>query len=703
MCNFSLPKIEYELFINSSLYMRSFLLLSIVLALNFSLSYSTPITGINAISKNGQVFITWNNLAATDVEYIVYRSATPIKYGYQLTTAQNLGFVADSSSLNKRYSLIKGVPTYLKIDSASSPLSSTTGLFVATSTTTGSFYYAVVTSIDNVADTTIINGINSLSTPVTESVTTPHPVWQQEVQEGVNLVQVYVQYVTSITSPLYPQMTNRGSFPFNFAVYKPTTGSAPYPLELRLHGGGGNFLEVMGAPFDVGTYGLGTDDWLPSTFMFSSAWFGYNENYNIYSIGNHIPDTGINNSYTLYRIAYTINWVETHYPIDTTRFYIIGTSMGGSGCMWLSMYMPGKIAAVSEVVPKFDLAFLNDPNPHSQFNLGTHDRDGLDTLWGTVATNLPCDIGYGTYNFLNAGYMLNANRNNSLPLIFAQSGKKDTLTGWAEKILYYDSVNTNMAGGCYFWDMRGHDGSGYYWEFAPNLLRYSTSLSFPAFSNCSTNNSPGNGLISSGDSIGTINGFLDWNDAINDQPNQWDINLLINSLESVNGIVHSPDSCSVDVTLRRLQKFKVPIGDSIDWIDFASNGTTVIKRGGYIYTGGLITIPTVKVYKGGINLKVYNPAYVEGISSLSSLNYSINTFPNPTCGNVEVELQLKQPVNHLNIQLVNLLGQIVRTWYYSAPNTTLTTLYNLSDLPKGAYFLQFTGDNFTTTKKLILQ
>jgi hypothetical protein len=51
------------------------------------------ITNIDAFFRDGQVFVTWDNLQETNVRYTLYRSPTPIQYGYQLASAQNLGYV----------------------------------------------------------------------------------------------------------------------------------------------------------------------------------------------------------------------------------------------------------------------------------------------------------------------------------------------------------------------------------------------------------------------------------------------------------------------------------------------------------------------------------------------------------------------------------------------------------------------------------
>ena len=109
------------------------------------------------------------------------------------------------------------------------------------------------------------------------------------------------------------------------------------------------------------------------------------------------------------------------------------------------------------------------------------------------------------------------------------------------------------------------------------------------------------------------------------------------------------------------------------------------------------------MYKATNTLELYIPEKTSGILHLGALNYSLDLFPNPSTNNVELSLQLKQPFNGITIRLINLTGQVMRSWNYSMVNNGFTDNYNLSDLPKSEYFIQFICDKFTTIQKLILQ
>ena len=147
--------------------------------------------------------------------------------------------------------------------------------------------------------------------------------------------------------------------------------------------------------------------------------------------------------------------------------------------------------------------------------------------------NLPTNVGDRTYDLLNDGWLLHQHREENFPVMFMVSGKHDTVVGWAEKIPFYDSVNANRVGGFYFWDLRTHSGDGASWPMNVNIFRYHSNKSYPAFSNCSVNNDPGDGHYYSGDSVGSINGFLDWLDNIKDSISSYSILLGMSDRDNV--------------------------------------------------------------------------------------------------------------------------------------------------------------------------
>ncbi len=664
--------------------------------LSVSLIYATPVTNINAVYRYGQVFVTWDNVAA-DL-FILYKSSSPIIHGYNLTSAQNLGKVNVTSVWNSHQQRL------LKIDSASSPLSSTKGLFVATTTANGSYYYAVTTITGNIEDTIIVLGSNSLSMPVSETVDEPRPVWQFDTLVAPKLFNAYVWFATKVTSSNYPKMTNAGTYPLNFAIVKQGTQS-PHPITFWMRGSAINiFSSYVFGTGDPNEWIISIDDYSPNSFDYNvTYYYGYHENYNLFSYSpNPIPDTGIIYNYTSAMVSHTVNWALKNLPLDSTRTYMMGWSLGGIGPVFNSLMIPSKIAAIFIYVPIFNMASI----PDNDFN----------RLWGTAQTNLWTNEGMRRNERLNVNYLLSANKLNSLPIIYTFCGKNDIGVGWPEKIVFYDSMNVIRHGGYHFWSMGDHMGTIYSnpWQIAvlpPGIsffTRYRTNVSYPAFSNCSANNNPGNGTPTNGDSIGQINGFLDWEDDIIDTLNKWEIILKTKELITVYDTLDAPDSCTADVTLRRLQKFNPSVGHLIQWTNTKNN--VVMQQGSFTYTGGLITIPNVKIYNLSNKLSLINTTIGinNNVNDIPTSYLLEQNYPNPF--NPVTKIKFDIPIDsrilrndNVVLKVFDLLGREVATLLNEKlqPGTYEVT-FDAAELPSGVYFYRLTAGVFTDTKKLVL-
>lgn len=658
--------------------MRLKILLPLLFFLLTNIVLATPVNTFTATYKNGQVFCTWTNLSSTGVEYHLYRSPNPIVHGSDLENCQYLGAVRDSSSLNKHLSEVESQYYFLKTDSLASPLDVNVGLFVATSQQNGNFYYALTTEISSVEDTTIVQGENSLINPVLEFVVRPKLVYQTSLNVNNHLVDVYVLFASFSATVLFPQMVNVGSYPFNVALYR--SGVEPHPLTIRLSGGGSNFLSGIASGAAPNEYRIGTDDWLPNEE--SSTWFGYNDHYDIFSNHNPPPVVGVNHDYALERLEYTIDWAIRNLPVDSNSIYFSGVSAGASGAFFSCITNPSRIAAASLKVPKFDLSFLNDPNATNNYNDGMPGRLHIDTLLGTVATNLPTNLGASTYDLLNGGWLAHQHKNDNVPLLFAVNGKQDTMVGWAEKIPFYDSVNANRLGGYYYWDQRKHSGDGQQWIFTPDLFRYHRNVSFPAFSNCSVNNNPGDGHSSNGDTLGTINGFLDWNDAITDDTDHYQISVFMHDLETYFATVVASDSCYTDVTFRRLQNFDVPIGALIFWKN--EHHEQIVQQDSFIYTGGLITLHGLKIFK---DTSVINVTYAIATSNSEPHSHisAFTIYPNPAREQIVLYGFLDSYSSHSTI-ITDVTG---KEWFrFSSQENKVHRVVDIKNFPAGVYIVK---------------
>jgi hypothetical protein len=196
----------------------------------------------------------------------------------------------------------------------------------------------------------------------------------------------------------------------------------------------------------------------------------------------------------------------------------------------------------------------------------------------------------------------------NLPVFNIFSGKNDNVVGWAEKIGVLKKFNENHIPFFFFWDSRSHSASSTM-EFQPEekyekLKMFSLNRSYPTFSNCSANLNPGDGNANSGDKYGTINGFLTWDEDITDEADYYEINLRSVSLNTIHGTIKPPDSIYSDVTLRRLQQFKVSNKFSYYYQNIGKYGT--ILQDGYIEVDklGLLTFRKILITNNGNKLVI---------------------------------------------------------------------------------------------------
>jgi hypothetical protein len=661
-------------------------------SLQFSAFAQTTVTNLNAFYRDGQVFVTWDNLSTTGVRYNLYKSSTPIQNGAQLLNAENLGAVRDNSARNLRLTGIFGI-RYFKIDSSGTPLNSTQGLFVTTSTEQGSFYYAVTTIINNTEDTTIQFGTNSLQTSITEMIEMPRPVWQETATVTGKTFDIYTQFVSKITSDIYPQMTNEGSYAFHFAICKQGFG-LNHSITFYMRPSGNNFLQYAWGIDDPNDWIVTIDDWIPSGQQLATLYYGNHENFDMFIYPNPIPTTGTIYNYTAARVNHTIDWCLDNLPVDTTRVYMTGWSMGGIGVMLNMTTVAEKIAAVYVLAPIFNMSISTVATYANQ-------------LWGTAGTNLLTNEGYTRNQRLNSCCMVSEKRNTSLPIMFTFCGKNDGNVGWSEKVIFYDSVNTNNHGAFHFWSYTDHFNVLTPWSPSYSnfsfFTRYRTNLSYPAFSNCSLDDNPGNGDPTTGDSIGTINGYLDWNDNIVDSLERWEITLYVKDLSTSQGTLVAPDSGTTDVTLRRLQNFSAAPVETIYW-ENQHNGS-IVQEGSLSYNGSLITISEVKVYKDSSHLKVFlSPVNVDKRLDLPKQFVLSQNYPNPFNPSTKISWQLPQAAN-VTIKIFNALGEEVATLVdneYQNVGTHSSLFIINSSLTSGVYFYQLKAGEYVNTKKMIL-
>jgi len=565
---------------------------------------ATTVSALQPLHRDGQTFLVWRTPPGTGWRYRVYRDAAPITSAAQLTPATLVGAIGDSTWCDRRMSRLTGTRLGHRIDSLATPLDSSRALLVVTPAATRTSYYAVTAqAAAGSEDLTLHPGDNALTIAVAEVLALPRPVYQRTLSAGPTTYDLYTTWVSPTDTPLYPAMSTAHGLAFDHAVVRGTPGG---PLHVRPHARGGNLLNSLGSSGEPGEWRLALDDWLFDSSDRNSFWYGYHPAYDLFDATPATPTGGTVADYTLRRIVHTFAWARRTLPVDTTRVIASGGSMGAIGSWWLAYRVPQWLAGVHGVVPKFDFSYTTDPNPANIWNAGTSERAVGDHLWGEVATDLPTTDGLPVYDRQNLGVMSSHLAGTSLPVMVAFNGRNDTVVGWGEKIGYYAATQTHRHGGLWFFDRRTHSNVNSAWvpmQIVRNLYRYRTNRSYPAFSNASSDHDPGDGNLASGDSVGTLNGALDWDTTLVDTPTAWRARLLTRSLTTTWGGFAAPETVTVDVTPRRLQAFAVAPGDPIAYRVERASDAALLQSGVVVADSlGLVTVPGVRVLRTGVDL-----------------------------------------------------------------------------------------------------
>ncbi|MCS6916641.1 MAG: hypothetical protein RMK52_06255 [Chitinophagales bacterium] len=559
------------------------------------------VSELSAFYRFGQVFLTWKNPAAVNLQYNLYRSTDPITSSAQLTSSTYRGFVRDHSGKNVRKSTLKNKDFFLVITEGQAALASDRGLYVATTTSDGIFYYAItVTDLNTgIEDKTILPGVNSLINGVQEYVAKPQPVLQTITnQSNGDISYEYVVWGDNYSTPLWPAFNNVGSYGYMFTLQK-RGNTEGQPLFV-------NFADqspIKKIPDDLCTNCnmLQPDDWMPNGS--NTYWIGYNNSYNMYVQNSLNPKvtSGVVHTFTQKRLREILLWARRQPGVDSNRVYMRGKSHNGFGAMITALNNPDLVSAFYVIVaPVF---------------YKTVSGDRREYTFCKASSDLPTDVTYpGTndsiliWDFTDSRTYYNMHRNAHIPFGQGIHGRDDTKIGWVGSIKWYDTLNRYPHGGLWYWDRRKHNGKKADFtdaETFPDFLRFANNRSYPAFRYSTSNHNPGNGNASDGDPYGAYNAYMDWDyTSIVDNACTYSIYCYLRTLY-VGGVADARqfDSCRADVVLRRTQQFKPLVGQTLVWTNF-DNNNAIIGSGSLVYTGGPVTIPNVKFLKTGNTLVV---------------------------------------------------------------------------------------------------
>lgn len=554
--------------------------------------------GITAVHKSGQTFITWSENTDSEIHYNLYRSDKMITTE-NLESAELIASRISSGSsvdllakqhLNLPY--IKPVkdalgpdwyqivsiaqpadpaPKGLVVTPFGKPLSAGTGLYVYNIDTPAISYYAF-TKVDksDKEERIIIPCVNATTAPIKETTATPKPVMEKlKKAESGETFRYYTHWSTKDIA-----LKENIAFKFEVQVGEDVGKDEPSSLILLLHGAGG--AETLPVPTEKNVVMIVPNNYTPGFPFVYDWWYGYNTN----CYGGDVTK-GVNINYTERRLLYILDWAKSEFNIDENRVYLTGTSMGGTGTLNFGLRHPEIFAAI----------FANVP--HTNTGDGISDHEGWFTgMWGKRSDAVKTDEGINIWDRLNMTEYVRDLRN-EIPYVKTISARADVAMPWRQVPPFIHAMNDAKRGFVSGWGLGVHNLP---FEDRPvivrkfDIYRLAKNMSYPAFSNSSINDDPGNGDAADGAPIGQVNGGLDWR-VLSDEKKMWAAE--IKSYDEIN------TSVVTDITPRRIQKMQVKKGAKYYFTNNDLGGN--VLQSGYIEpdSSNLITLKSIMISSAG--------------------------------------------------------------------------------------------------------
>jgi len=574
--------------------------LALCLALFATALAADQATALTARHVAGQTFLTWqeanppaiqepisekdlrNTKRGLDktakVRYRIYRSdkpialldgLTPIAEARPLTcwNADYYGGTFDPKKMASRYI----------VEESKEPLAHGTGLYVHNPEAAGDAFYAVTLVADG-KETASLGPGNALEKPVTETVGQGAPVLQRTEKPKS------WQYVESPTLHYYvrweaPPNCSEESRPLDYVVGIPPKLAKPAPVGLHLHCWGGSLNGGYGWWYNAEK----GDILIASNQIPYDWWTGYHE---LYWKGPRKKETwqgGVVHPYSTTRMLSFLDWVATKWDVDLTRTHVAGSSMGGAGAPMFAIRYPERIA--------WGLGWVGVHNPAKtpQFK-GSYANSYGEPEWG-----VKFEDGTPVWDYYNDSWYLRKYPEKEIGFITFSNGKNDGAIGWPQAVEFLQALQDTKRPHLFTWGQSGHGERAHMpvsggERVLPIDIRLDQSL--PAFTHCSLDDAPGSGDPKDGDPKGQVNLYLYWETKdIVDEAGKWEI--------TVGLVAKAPkDDCTVDITPRRLQAFKLKPGDKVKWTSTPLGGGAAQSGEAAADKCGLITLEKVTVGKG---------------------------------------------------------------------------------------------------------
>ena len=536
-----------------------------------------PISELTATARDGQVFLTWKEAATPEgATFNVYLASSPIsdvakatRVGHHIERHSARDWWEDPASFKK--GVKASAPVGFRIGNGGERLDPAGGLFVHTvrKGTHGGLFFAVTCNDPaGKEDTQVVAGENSLRDGVVVEAAAIQPIWQGKgapTAPGAGK-----------GKPLWLNLHAKGGVVggMEYLVFGDETmgwrEGLPFKFSVRIERN-----EIVVRPTDRvwinRSHNEAGDGGTPAIWTF---WFGYNSNI----FDRKLMAEGVPVNYTERRNLWILDWVRRHHQPDASRWYCSGSSMGGCGTVSFGWRHPELFAACHAHVPIVSYTYLGGKGSATRLE---------PSCWtGAIPPELKTSDGVPLLERMN-GAKFAAEAKGNPPFLFMIHGRQDASIPWQNNPPFYRALAKARQPFAVYWDNGIHSTSG---KDAPSdvkgwlerFRRFRLDESVPVFTNTSSDRNPGNGDPADGDIIGWINRGMDWRD-IEDTPDRYAITVMAD----FPGVEYP---VRTDMTLRRLQRFKVKFGEKLS-VRIGDTAPASIKADAL----GLLTIPSVSI------------------------------------------------------------------------------------------------------------
>jgi hypothetical protein len=552
------------------------------------------------------------------------------------TLVGECGFLSAWNSAYHQDETGKQPPVRYRVTDLGEPLPWGTGVYAHNPAEAGKAYYAVTVAVGGEEDLDALDAGATTAGPVEETVGPGEPVLQWEehpkdwqYRQGPLTRLVYTRWESwpnaSVPNTPIDYLVAMGDDPPPAVLPREAENHAwrvePAPVGLHLHCWGGSLN---------GGYGWWYNAHRGAVLIASNQvpydwWTGYHERLRTaktFGDGHVQP-------FTMTRTFAFLDWagrqwqeapeaVRKHWrKLDPTRVFTAGSSMGGAGAPMYPIRFPDRIAWciawVGVHVP------AESPGFHESYQNVYGPRDAAITM--PDGKTSPWDW------FSDVAWM-RKNPKAETGFIIASNGKDDGGIGWKQAYEFARTLQETRRPHLYNWGMSGH---GTRTVVGANFdIDVRTDQSLPAFTNGTLDGALGTGKLKTkeemeaekarqedearkagkdpkqvrvcptdGDPEGAYNAHLAWETGdLTDTPEAWEMTVVLKASAP-------KDSCNVDLTPRRLQKFRTPQGAKFAWLVIDAQTATIVAEGTVVADAcDLVTLKQIPLAKGKNRVRI---------------------------------------------------------------------------------------------------